>query len=130
MISKIVLPICEPANSHFKLTLPIKTGVNMLETNIDEVIENGTKDAAVAEPVKAKIVLIMLTIYNTSPILARDCPDNNNEKFLFNFHFPPIVQLKFELKGKSNRMVHVIDTPFAYRISLGGSDLIQFFHFT
>lgn len=99
----------------------------MLATNIDEVIENGTKDAAVAEPVKAKIVLIMLTIYNTSPILARDCPDNNIEKFLFNFHFPPNCSIEICAEGgKSNRIVHVIDTPFVCRISLGGSDLFHF----
>ena len=85
------------ANNHFKFTLPINSGVNKLDTNMADVMVKGTKDAAVADPVNTNITLIILTIYNTSPILASVCPDNNKEKFLFNVNndrSPKDVNLK------------------------------------
>ena len=92
--SKTVFPICDPAINHFRFIFPTKRGVNRLERNMQEVIVNGTNDDAVAEPVKTKIVLITLTMYNTSPILASDCPNSRNVKFLFNFiQYPPIFKM-------------------------------------
>jgi hypothetical protein len=75
----MVLPICDPANSHFKFNRAITSGVSKLDINIDDVMINGTNDEAVADPVKLKIVLITLIMYRTSPIFENDCPINKNQ---------------------------------------------------
>jgi len=98
--SKIVFPICDPAINHLRFNFSTKRGVSRLDINIEEAIVNGTNDAPIAEPVNIKIVLITLTIYNTSPILASDWPNSNKEKFLFNFIInPPIFHSNFGILG-------------------------------
>ena len=68
----MVFAICDPASNHLRFSFSTKRGVSILDMNIEEAIVNGTNDAEIAESVNKKIVLITLTIYNTSPILASD----------------------------------------------------------
>src|SRR5699024_2062332 len=87
-IIKIVFPNCEPAINHFRFTLSLNRGVKRLDTNLDVVMVKGTKDAAVADPAHPSITPRRPPIQRTSPMLAKHCPINNNERFLFNF-YPP-----------------------------------------